>query len=98
MYSSFNGFLEPEDFRVYLRLGVAAYLIPRGKYRETIALMEDGVAKFPDNPRAATMLFTRGMAEYLNGWDKVAFYETMSEIRARYPDSLEARTWPYMEE
>jgi thioredoxin-related protein len=97
MYSFFNGYLAPEDLRVFLRLGVAAYLIPRGKYRETIALMEDGVAKFPDNPRTATMLFTKGMAEYLTGRDKVAFYETMSEIRTRHPGSLEARAWPFME-
>jgi thioredoxin-related protein len=96
-FYSFNGYLEPEDFRVFLRLGYAAYLLPRGKYRETIVLMEDGVAKFPDNPRTASMLFTKGMAEYLTGRDKVAFYDTMSEIRTRYPDSLEARTWPFVE-
>jgi thioredoxin-related protein len=98
MLTSFNGYLGPEDFRVFLRLGYAAYLIPKGKYRETIALMEEGVEKFPNNPRAPTMMFTKGMAEYLTGRDKVSFYDVMSEIREKYPDSLEARTWPYMEE
>jgi thioredoxin-related protein len=96
--TSFNGYLGPEDFRVFLRLAFAAYLIPKGKYRETVALMEEGVEKFPDNPRASTMLFTKGMAGYLTGRDKVSFYEVMSEIRSKYPHSLEARTWPYMEE
>ncbi len=64
---SFNGYLNAEDFRILLRLGKAVLDLPRGKYFEVIDLMDDGLRRFPTNPRAAAMLFTRGMAEYLLG-------------------------------
>lgn len=94
---SFNGYLNVEDFRVLLRLGKAALDLPRGRYFEVIDLMDEGLALFPDNPRAATMLFVRGMAEYLIGKEKSSFRGAMSEILELYPNSLEARMWPWME-
>lgn len=94
---SFNGYLNAEDFRVLLRLAKAALDLPRGRYFEVIDLMDEGLALFPDHPRAATMLFTRGMAEYLIGKEKSGFRGAMSEILELYPNSLEARMWPWME-
>jgi hypothetical protein len=93
----FNGYQNAEDFRVLMRLGKAALDLPRGKYLQTIDLMDDGLSKFPKNPRAATLLFTRGMAEYLLGREKNAFREAMTEIIEDYPDSPEARMWPWMD-
>lgn len=90
-----NGYLTPEDFRILLRLGKAALDLPRGKYYDVIDLMENGLALFPDHPRAATLLFTRGMAEYLLGKEKSAFRGAMTEIVERYPNSQEARMWPW---
>lgn len=90
-----NGYLNPEDFRVMLRLGMAALDLPRGKYLDVIDLMDDGLRLFPGNPMAARMLFTRGMAEYLLGKEKSAFRGAMREIIAQYPDSQEARMWPW---
>ena len=90
-----NGYFNAEDFRVLLRLGKAAVDMPRGKYLEVIDLMDDGLRLFPDNPKAATMLFTRGMAEYLLGKEKSAFRGAMTEILASYPHSQEARMWPW---
>ena len=95
---AFPGFLGPEDLRVLLRLGRAAWLIPRGKYREAASVLEDGLAKFPDNPRAATLALWRGMARYLLTWDNKTFRADMTEILRRYPDSPEARMWPWMDE
>ena len=97
MLQSFNGYLGVEDFRVLLRLGKAAVELPRGRYLPVIDLMDDGLRLFPDNPRAAAMLFTRGMAEYLLGKEKSAFRGAMSEIVEQYPNSPEARMWPWME-
>jgi thioredoxin-related protein len=97
LFRAFNGYLNAEDFRVLLRLGKAAINIPRGKYLETIDLMDDGLGKFPTNPRAAEMLFTRGMAEYLLGREKSTFRGTMNEICQDYPNSPEARMWPWIE-
>jgi len=94
---SFTGFLYVEDFRVLMRLGKAALDMPRGRYLQTIDLMDDGLSKFPTNPRAASMLFMRGMAEYLLGKEKSAFRGAMSEIVDQYPGSLEARMWPWMD-
>ena len=95
MIQSFNGYLGVEDFRVLMRLGKAAIDLPRGRYFEVIDLMEDGLKNFPDNPRAAAMLITRGMAEYLIGREKGSFRGTMTEITEQYPLSLEARMWPW---
>lgn len=94
----FNGYLNVEDFRVLLRLGKAALDLPRGKYFEVIDLMDDGLKRFPKNVKAASMLFNRGMAEYLLGREKSAFRGTMTEIIEEYPDSLEARMWPWMDQ
>jgi hypothetical protein len=37
------------------------------------------------------------MAEYLLGREKNAFREAMTEIIEDYPDSPEARMWPWMD-
>jgi hypothetical protein len=95
MLQSFNGYLGVEDFRIIMRLGKAAVDIPRGRYLEVIDLMEDGLKLFPANPRAAAMLFTRGMAEYLLTKEKSSFRGAMSDIVEQYPDSPEARMWPW---
>lgn len=97
MLQSFNGYLGIEDFRIVLRLGKAAIDLPRGRYLQVIDLMDDGLMKFPSNPRTASMLFTRGMAEYLLGREKSAFRGAMTEIIEQYPDSPEARMWPWMD-
>ena len=95
MVLSFNGYLGIEDFRVLMRLRKASLDLPRGRYLETIELMDDGLTKFPSNPKAASMLFMRGMAEYLLGKEKSGFRGAMKEIIELYPDSLEARMWPW---
>ncbi len=97
-FDFFEGFLPVEDFRVQLRLFQAAYLIPRGKYRETIKIMDEGVKLFPGNGRASALLLKKGQAVYLSARDNKAFRKVMQEIRDRYPTSLEARMWPWMEE
>lgn len=93
----FDGYLKAEDFRVLMRLGKAALDMPKGRYLQIIDLMDNGLALFPNNPKAASMLFTRGMAEYLLGKEKSAFRGTMKEITATYPDSQEARMWPWQD-
>lgn len=95
---SFNGYQGIEDFRVLMRLGKAALDLPHGRYFEVIDLMDDGLKHFPANPRTATLLFTRGMAEYLLGKEKSSFRGAMTEILEQYPDSLEARMWPWMDQ
>ena len=94
----FAGYLNPEDFRIVLRLGLASYLIPRGKYREAERLLEEGLDQFSDNPRSPALLFKLGMAHYLSTWDNQKFKADMSLLRRRYPNSPEARMWPWMEE
>jgi tetratricopeptide (TPR) repeat protein len=95
---SFNGYQNAEDFRVLLRLGKAAVDLPRGRYLETIDLMDDALNLFPNNPRAAALLFNSGMAQYLLGKDKSAFRGAMTDIIKEYPHSPEARMWPWMDE
>ncbi len=97
VFFSLPGFLEPEDFRVILRLGLAEYLIPRGKYAEAKNQLEDGLDRFPDNPRAPLLLLRLGMIAYLTTWDNKVFKSYMKRIREEYPHSAEARQWPWME-
>ncbi len=98
VYFSLPGFLEPEDFRVVLRLGLAEYLIPRGRYHEAKEILKDGLERFPDNPRAATLLLRVGMIDYLQTFDNKLFRNIMRRIREEYPKSTEARMWPWLEE
>jgi hypothetical protein len=98
MVLSFNGYLGVEDFRVLMRLGKAAVDLPRGRYLQVIDLMDEGLNLFPANLKAAAMLFTRGMAEYLLGKEKSAFRGTMTEILEQYPASPEARMWPWADQ
>lgn len=92
------GFLEAEDFRLVLRLGLAAYLIPRGQYSRAKQVLQDGLDAFPDNPRASALLFRIGMIDYLQTWDNKQFRAHMQQIRELYPKSAEARMWPWMED
>jgi hypothetical protein len=97
MLYQLNGYLGVEDLRIVMRLGKAALDMPRGKYVQVIDLMDDGLDQFPNNPRSASLLFTRGMAEYLLGKEKHAFRGAMTEILTEYPNSPEARMWPWSE-
>jgi thioredoxin-related protein len=97
LFEKFNGYLNAEDFRIILRLGLAAIDIPRGRYFDVIERMDEGLKLFPNNPRSASMLFTRGMAEYLIGTEKSSFRGAMKEITELYPNSPEARMWPWMD-
>jgi hypothetical protein len=95
---AFNGYQNVEDFRVLMRLGKAALDLPRGRYLDTVILMEESLDLFPNHPRAASFLFTSGMAQYLLGKDKSAFRSAMTDIIRLYPHSPEARMWPWMDE
>jgi len=97
-YFHLDGYLGPEDFRVVLRLAKAAVDTARGRYDAVMALMEDGLSRFPANPRAAAMLFRKGMAWYLSTWDRDAFRDAMLDIIERYPTSPEARMWPWLDD
>ena len=98
VYFKQAGYLPPDDFRIIMRLALAEYLIPRGKYIEAKKLLRDGLERFPDNPRAAALLFRIGMADYLKSWDNKIFKAHMKQLRERYPHSAEARQWPWMDE
>lgn len=92
------GFLEIEDFRVVLRIGLAEYLIPRGQYSHAKQVLQEGLDLFADNPRASALLFRMGMINYLQTWDNKQFRAHMRQIRELYPQSPEARMWPWIED
>ncbi len=98
LYFSHDGYLNVEDFRVLLRIAYIHFLLPRGKYQEAIDIVNEAVELFPNNPKAPSLLFLRGKAEYLHGWDKPSFQKTMLEIIENYPESQEARMWPWMDD
>ena len=92
------GYLPPDDLRLVLRLGRAKELVPRGRYTEAIALLEEALRLFPNHPMAAQVMLWWAMARYLkSGGDSRQFREDMIELLRRYPDSPEARRWPWSE-
>jgi len=44
---------------------------------------------------SSKLMFYLGMSKYLKTWDNKVFKKEMSKIREQYPDSLEARMWPW---
>ncbi len=97
LYFTHDGYLNIEDFRVFLRLAFVHYLLPRGKYKEAIEIINRSLAMFQKNPNNPKLLFLRGKAEFLIGGNKTAFRKTMREITEKYPESTEARAWPWMD-
>ncbi len=91
------GYLNVEDFRMILRLGLTEYFIPKGKYEEAKKVLQDGLRLFPNNPRAATLFFRLAMIEYLQTWDNKRFRARMTELKELYPQSPEAQQWPWMD-
>ena len=98
IYYRADGYFNPEDFRIQMRIAISQYLLSRGKYQDVINLMNNGLQLFPQNPSASKLLFIRGQAEYLLNWNNKVFRATMSELLERYPESAEARMWPWMED
>ena len=96
-YYDIAGYLNVEDFRVVLRYGLARIQIPRGQYTEAIQHLEDGLHRWPDNPRASSLLYWRIIADYLKTWDQQRMRMQFEELRRRYPESAEARMWPYLD-
>ncbi len=97
LYYSHDGYLNIEDFRTFLRIFYVNYLLPRGKYKEAIELIDKLILIFPNNPLIPKLLFLRGKAEFLLGMEKEVFRKTMTLIVEKYPESPEARAWPWMD-
>ncbi len=95
LFHSVPGYLPPEDFRLTLRLALAKIYIPKGKYSEALAWLNEGLTLFPDNPLNAQLLYWKIIAHYLKTWDKEAMRQGFEELRRRFPGSTEARMWPY---
>ena len=98
LFFSFAGYLLPEDFRIILRMGLASVYIPKGKYAETIQMLEEAIDLFPNNPRTPSLMLKLGMARYLRTWDNKNFRADMDEIRKKFPNSAEARMWAWEDE
>ena len=94
----FEGYVPPQEFRLLLRMALTYYYMPRGRYDEVIRTVEQGMELFSASPRAAALLFRKGIALFLKHKDKLAFVETMEQIRKDYPNSAEALMWPWEEE
>jgi thioredoxin-related protein len=98
IYYKADGYFNTEDFRLQMRIALSQYLLSRGKYQNVIDLMNGGLQLFPDNPTAPRLLLIRGQAEYLLNWNNKVFRATMGELLERFPNSPEARMWPWMDD
>jgi len=74
------GWLGPGGFVAELQLARAQFLLSRGKFDESLALLEEA-----DSPES---LYYAGVAVFLRGKrDMIALGERWNALRARYPDS-----------
>ncbi len=90
------GYLPPDDLRLVWRLGRAKELVPRGRYAEALALLEEALALFSEHPMAAQVMLWWAMTRYLkSGGDSRQLQEDLLTLRRHYPDSPEARRWPW---
>ncbi|RMF63859.1 MAG: thioredoxin family protein, partial [Bacteroidetes bacterium] len=96
-YFVHEGYVPAQDLRIVLRLGWAAYALPRGQYEEVIVRLDEAVERFPEHPRTPALMLRRGMARYLKTWDHHAFRDEMRRLIERFPGSAEARMWPWDE-
>lgn len=90
-----DGYLEPEDLSIVLRIGLIKTLLPRGKYDKIIEIADDGLQKYPINPRSSQLMFLKAMAYYLKFWDRDTFRAIMEELKEKYPNSAEAKMLPW---
>ncbi|MEJ2636329.1 MAG: thioredoxin family protein [Calditrichia bacterium] len=97
LYYQLPGYLNELDFRLLMRLGLASVLMPGGKYDQAISILEDHWDNFKENPQAASLLFRKGMAIYLKTRDNLQFRNIMQQIQENYPQSPQARQWPWIE-
>jgi tetratricopeptide (TPR) repeat protein len=70
-------------------------LVRKGQYEQVIDLLDARLVGAPYDARASQLVFIRGMAYYLRFGDKDAFHAAMEEIVETYPNSAEARMWPW---
>jgi len=95
-YWFFEGYLNIEDFRIILRTAIVRYYLPHGKYKEAIEILKDSIDRFTDNPRTASLMLLLGQAQYLRNWDNKLFRASTKDVLDKFPDSAEARMWPWM--
>ncbi len=90
-----DGFLEPADLRIILRVGLIKTLMPRGKYNDIIDIADEGLTIDESNSRNPQLLFLKAMAYYLKYWDRDTFRAIMEELKEKYPRSAEAKMLPW---
>lgn len=90
---SFNGFLPPIELRAILRLGLAEYLAPKGKYLEAAEFLKRNLDEFKSSPLYPKILYQIALMEYIKNKNKEEFKNKLRKIVDDYKDSLEAKTY-----
>ncbi len=92
-YYHFNGYLPPKEFRAMLRLGISETIMPRGKYEDIIKIIDKDLDYFTDSSLYQNLLVQREIARYIKTKNNTPLKETLKEIQAKYPDSLESKMY-----
>jgi thioredoxin-related protein len=90
---NFNGFVPPLEARAILRLGMAEFLAPKGKYSEAAEFLKSDLKSFERSSLYSKMLYQIALMEYIKTKDKNDFKSKLKFIAEKYPDTIEAKTY-----
>jgi thioredoxin-related protein len=92
-YYHFNGYLPAVEFRAKMRLGIAETIMPRGRYDDTIKIIEKDLDELARTSSYPKLLVARETARYIKKKDNSQLKKTLKEIQTKHPESTEAKMY-----
>jgi len=92
-YYHFNGYLPANEFRAMMRLGIAETIMPRGRYDDTIKIIEKDLDELAGTSFYPKLLVARETARYIMKKDNSQLKKILKEIQQKFPESTEAKMY-----
>lgn len=89
--SRWPGLIPPEELLAQLDLGQALVGLRRGRFDESLELLERAYTDWPDTVAAPDALYWAGNVRYVRQGDQAALDRDRAELARRYPESPAAR-------
>lgn len=92
-YYHFNGYLPADEFRAFMRLGIAETIMPRGRYDDIIKIIDKDIDDLVNTSLYPKLLVARETARYIKIKDNSQLKKTLKEIQKTHPQSTEAKMY-----
>jgi len=90
------GFLAPEELIPSLLLGIAKSHFDRGRFSESLSILEKLLADHPESDSAPEAIYLRGVCRYKSTEDPKRLKEAYERLQADYPSNQwTKRAYPY---